>query len=110
MANYTPDKWVVIKLSSQDSSYYKVFACWYGGFAGNDSWKMNSGITSIIEYDTYYVFAGSSGSTYTCSKDTYGTHFYGQAILLDIIRHAGNAGVNIEVLNETVNFSELKYE
>jgi hypothetical protein len=39
MSEYTPDKWVVIKINSDKyPSIHKVFACWYGGWAGSDSW------------------------------------------------------------------------
>ena len=39
MSDYTPDKWVVVKITSdKNPPIHKVFACWYGGYAGSDSW------------------------------------------------------------------------
>jgi hypothetical protein len=57
-----------------------VFGSWYGGYAGADSWRMNSGIASMIEEDDHYLFIGSSGSTYACHKDMYGANVYGMSV------------------------------
>ena len=67
MSDYTPDKWLGVKITGRPSEkpVYKIFACWYGGYLGSDSWKLNSGITSICENTDYYFFEGSSGSTYS---------------------------------------------
>jgi len=45
MSDYYPDRWVVVKIGEEN--LYKVFACWYGGYARGDSWKLNSGITRV---------------------------------------------------------------
>lgn len=79
MSNYNPDKWMLVKITGKDP-HYRVFGSWYGGYLGSDSWRMNSGITSMIEEDDYYLFIGSSGSTYACHKDTYGASSYGMGI------------------------------
>jgi hypothetical protein len=73
MGEYNPDHWVIIKIDSEKYGVvYKVLAGWYGGYLGSDSWRMNSGITQCIEEGNYWLFIGSSGSTYVCHKDTYG--------------------------------------
>lgn len=71
MSYYTPDNWVVIHIKG-DNPHYRVLAGWSGGYTQGDSWKLNSGITKVIEEDDYYLFIGSSGSTYACHKDAYG--------------------------------------
>jgi hypothetical protein len=111
MSDYTPDRWVVIRITGDDSSpIHKVFACWYGGYAGSDSWKLNSGITSAaFESDVYY-FNGSSGSVYECHKDTYGTNMYGMSVLSNMIDKAAKNGVSIEILPENTNWLEINYE
>lgn len=76
---YTPDKWMLIKITGKDP-HYRVFGSWYGGYGGSDSWRMNSGITSMIEEDDRYLFIGSSGSTYVCHKNTYGASSYGMGV------------------------------
>jgi hypothetical protein len=68
---HTPDHWVIIHLNGKDP-HYRVLGGWYGGYLGSDSWRLNSGITQCIEEDEYWLFIGSSGSTYACHKDTYG--------------------------------------
>ena len=60
----SPDKWVMIKITSGDKTYYKIFATWFGGYLDGDSWKINSGISSIDEDDDFYYFNGFSGSCY----------------------------------------------
>jgi len=70
MTEYNPDNWVVIKLKGDDP-HYRVLAGWSGGYLDSDSWKINSGITTVTEDDDAYYFAGSSGSTYRCDKGSY---------------------------------------
>jgi hypothetical protein len=63
MSTYTPDRWIVVKLTKRDTgeTINKVLAGWYGGFAGADSWKLNSGITKVDERNDRFEFHGSSG-------------------------------------------------
>lgn len=69
MNTYTPDAWVIVEIyDGKSAPYLKVLAGWYGGFAGANSWKLNSGITSVKETDTYWEFEGHTGSTYICYK------------------------------------------
>ena len=70
MSEYTPDVWVIVKITDVKNStcIYKVLAGWHGGFAGADSWQLNSGITRIEDMGNYYDFYGSSGSVYSCAK------------------------------------------
>jgi len=108
---YTPDKWVVVKITGiEDTPVYKVFACWYGGYAGSDSWKLNSGITEVTLEGNVYCFEGSSGSTYECHKDIYGTNMYGMGVLSNMIEKAKEVGVDIEILPEETNWLEINYE
>lgn len=76
---YQPDKWMLVKITGKDP-HYRVFGSWYGGYLGADSWRLNSGIDSMIEEDDHYLFIGSSGSTYACRKDTYGASSYGMRV------------------------------
>jgi hypothetical protein len=111
MSEYIPDKWVVVKITSSDyAPIYKVFACWYGGWAGSDSWKLNSGITKATLEEHVYSFEGSSGSVYQCHKDVYGTNSYGWGVLQDTIEKAKKAGIDVEVLPEETNWIEIEYE
>jgi len=109
MSEYSPDKWVVVKISGESNPVYKVFACWYGGYLGSDSWKLNSGITKATLEGNIYSFEGSSGSVYYCHKDSYGTNGYGQGVLSNLIAHAGQNDIIIEVLPEKTNWLEIAY-
>jgi hypothetical protein len=70
MSNYKPDNWVVIKMDG-DNPHYRVLAGWSGGYLHGDSWKINSGITRVEDDGDCYNFYGSSGSCYSCYKESY---------------------------------------
>jgi hypothetical protein len=103
---YTPDKWLLIKINGKDP-HYRVFASWYGGYMGSDSWRMNSGITSVTEDDNFYYFHGSSGSTYNCHKKSHGISGYGSSVLNNIIEKQPE--LDIQILSEDVKILELEY-
>lgn len=73
---YTPDKWVVLEFNNNGEIIRKVFAGWYGGWMQEDSWRMNSGITEVVETDKMYIFKGYSGSEYHCHKSAHGMSGY----------------------------------
>jgi len=112
MSDYTPDKWVVVKIQRQenDTPLYKVFACWYGGWAGADSWKLNSGITRVTLDGYCYMFEGYSGSVYECHESCYGTNFYGQGVLENLITRIEANGGTCEIMDENTNWLELEYD
>jgi len=111
MSDYHPDKWIVVKITGNDlPPVYKVFACWYGGYAGSDSWKLNSGITKATLEGFVYSFEGSSGSVYHCHIDAYGTSGYGGGVLSGMIERSAKHGITIEILPEDTNWLELNYE
>jgi hypothetical protein len=110
MNDYTPDKWVVIKIEGPDVPLtYKVFACWYGGYLGSNSWKLNSGITKVTKDGKFYLFEGHSGSIYKCREDNQGMHMYGNGVLNDIIQKSEEFGIKIELMPENTNWLELNY-
>jgi len=73
MNEYTPDVWVVLEFNSPTLSQplRKVFAGWYGGFAGSNSWQLNSGIASTQRSGDWLEFTGYSGSVYHCHTNNY---------------------------------------
>jgi hypothetical protein len=111
MSDYRPDKWLVVKITGKDTApVHKVFASWYGGWAGSDSWKLNSGNTKATLVGDVYYFDGYSGSVYECHKDEYGYTSYGGSVLTDIIQKAEQNGVKIEIMPQETNWLEIKYE
>jgi hypothetical protein len=112
MSEYCPDKWLVVKIEGKEFPLtYKVFGCWYGGYMGSNSWKLNSGIKAVTEgEDDYWLFEGFSGSVYKCFKGRYGMHMYGNGVLNDIINKSEEVGVGVEVMPENTNWLDLSYE
>jgi hypothetical protein len=120
LPTYTPDRWVVLRISlpksePQNTPLYKVFASFHGGYARGDSWKLNSGITQITpapESNPHLRggaldFHGASGSIYRCYPEVYGTHFYGQGVLEGFIHEAKERGGLIEVLPKETHWLSL---
>jgi hypothetical protein len=110
MSDYTPDRWLVLRIQAPTEILYKVFATWSGGYGGGDSWKLNSGITRATWADPYWEFDGSSGSVYCCHADSYGTNGYGGAVLSNLISKADQQGIQIDVLDRETDWSQLQYE
>ena len=83
MSDYTPDRWVMLEITGLGSKpIRKIFAGWYGGYLGSDSWKLNSGVTNIrIDDLGHYEFDGQSGSTYYCHVNTQGMTGYMFSVL-----------------------------
>lgn len=109
MSEYNPDKWLLVKITNtkDNQSHYRVFACWYGGYLGSDSWQMNSGITKVSESHDHYFFEGTSGSLYSCIKGSYGASGYGHNVLSDLIEKGAKDGLIIEMLDEKVDPMKL---
>lgn len=78
MNTYTPARWVILRITNTETgeTLDKVFAGWYGGYAGSDSWKLNSGNVKAIDDGNYITFTGHSGSKYKCHKGAYGMSGY----------------------------------
>ena len=107
-SEYYPDKWVVVRITREDSSsIYKVFACWYGGYLNGDSWKLNSGITNVTLDQGVYAFHGSSGSVYHCGINSYGTNTYGQGVLNNLMDKIQKIGGQAVIMPENTNWLEL---
>ena len=81
MSNYKPDRWVVLEFVTPEETIRKVFAGWYGGYAGSDEWRLNSGIVATRETPEELEFDGYSGSTYYCHRNSYGMSAYMYSVL-----------------------------
>lgn len=111
MSQYFPDRWIAVKITDgEQPPIHKIFASWYGGYAGSDSWKLNSGITRATFKNDVYSFEGSSGSVYECSKNSYGTNMYGMSVLSKMIDKAKENSITMEILPEDTNWLEINYE
>ena len=63
MNNYRPDAWVLVDLTHKDETVRKIFAGWYGGYAGSDSWKLSSQNLEVKDMGDHYEFLQLSGSS-----------------------------------------------
>ena len=107
MSTYTPDVWVVLEFNAPELAIptRKVFAGWYGGFAGSNSWKLNSGITETRIQDGWYEFDGYSGSTYRCHFNNYHLSSLMQDVLSKWLKQAdlrGDTTIKILSIDEIV--------
>jgi hypothetical protein len=92
MSTYTPDRWVILKLTKNNETNFKVLAGWSGSYLEGQSWKINSGITKVEVEDDSYLFHGYSGSVYKCGKSSYGTNMIMNGILDQV---TGQEGVEL---------------
>jgi hypothetical protein len=103
VAQYKPDKWVILKVSSNNETALKVLAGWSGSYLDGQSWKINSGITKYEIEGDYFLFYGYSGSVYKCHKNMYGTNM----IMCGIISQVED-NPDVKVLNEEDALKELE--
>lgn len=110
MSDYSPDRWVIVKIVTPTERLYKVFASWSGGYGGSDSWKMNSGITRASLVDDRWEFDGYSGSVYSCHREAYGVSGYNGNVLQNFINKATEIDAVIEIMPGDTNWSNLDYD
>ena len=110
MSDYTPDRWVIVKITTPKECLYKVFASWGAGYGGSDSWKMNSGITHARLVDDRWEFAGYSGSVYSCHREGYGTNGYGGSVLQGFINQMPGQGATMEIMPGATNWARVPYD
>lgn len=89
MSTYTPDKWLLVKITGTDP-HYRVFGSWYGDFVNGDSYRLNSGIKSVTQDGNNYIFHGATGSEYICHREMYGAHMYGMSVLDRLVKNSGD--------------------
>lgn len=107
MSVYTPDVWVVLEFTTPQETIRKVFAGWYGGFAGSNSWKLNSGISATRRTGDWLEFDGYSGSTYRCHPNNYHMSGLMQGVLSSWLKQAeqrGDVQIKILSLDEATDF------
>lgn len=96
--NNCPDRWVVVTIESKEYGRYdKLFFGNYGGYAGSDTWKLNSGIVKVESIPDGYRFHGISGSVYDCHKNSYGMSSYMASVYNDFCDKVKAMNATIEV-------------
>ncbi len=106
MTTYNPDLWQIVKITPKDKTkktYYRVFACWCGGYTQGDSWKLSSGIVSIEYHEPYWHIHNASGSIYKVHKNATGFTGYGAAIYQQLCNDSQEVDLEIVDIEEAVN-------
>lgn len=102
---YIPDSWVILKIDHDiDGPLYKILGGWSGGYLDGDSWRISSGITSIVESEDYIDFKNESGSVYQCfkSKERMSLIMTGiyDNLKKSIEEYSGSVGISVVGLSE----------
>ena len=98
-----PDRWIIIKIKSKEfGTTYKLLGVWLGGYTQGDSWKLNSGIKTVVDEGDYYTIMGYSKSEYRCYKDSEGMNLY----MINIFE---NIKVNYESLATITEITMKQY-
>lgn len=100
--HYVPDVWVILKITfKNDKPLYKILAGWYGGYAGSNSWKLSSGITSVEQdpdFQDQSHYHQYSGSTYITNKCNYGFSSMTSSMLASWVKESDEGAFTIEIM------------
>jgi len=103
MSVYVPDVWVIVKITPvNEAPIYKILAGWYGGFAGSNSWKLSSGITSVEQdpdFPEQQHYRQSSGSTYITHKGNYGFSSLTSIMFSNWVKESSEGNFSIEAMS-----------
>lgn len=94
-----PDTWVVIEFDSEYGKIQKVFAGWYGGYGGSDSWKLSSGIVKVVKHETYIDFHNDSGSIYKCHIGCQKMSGYQHSILQNWVKQLESTNAKLDIIH-----------
>jgi hypothetical protein len=110
MSDYYPDNWVILKIKEgkYDRGFYKVLAGWSGGYLDGDRWRMNSGVTRVVEENKSWEFYGSSGSCYVCRKGAYRLTMANAGVYNQLKENEAFEG-QITLMPEDTNWLEIEW-
>ena len=110
MSNYQPDMWAIVQFKRPDQEpTFKVFGSWYGGYLGSDSWRLSSGVISIVNNKKYYEIHNESGSVYVCGYTNYGMSGYSSGVYFNIKSDLDSiCELKMLSIEEVINLIETK--
>ena len=91
-AVYKPKVWKVLQFNQGNKSINKVLAVW------EDGWKLSSGITEVVDKDSYYEIHNKSGSIYECDKQDERINYAVSKVIDELIGKIYGAG-NISLIS-----------
>jgi hypothetical protein len=95
---YTPNNWVIVKITHPNYVVHKVLAGWSGGYLEGDSWRMNSGIVRAEVKGNYILFHGQSGSIYKCHKNAQRLSTVTVGVYNTLVEQGKQKGVVVEMV------------
>ena len=110
---YTPDNWVLIKISTPKETFYKVLGGWSGSYLYGSNWRLNSGIKEMVfnEEENYYEARGYSGSSYILSPESEGQRMATAGIVEQLQSQAKEKeGITVEEITLEQYLKEVQNE
>lgn len=92
---YTPDKWVIIKITHEHVSSFKILAGWNGSYLEGERYRVSSGIHQVEEVKGAAIIHNYSGSKYYCYPGTEGMTSYSKTVF---DHYKTLEGVKVEVI------------
>lgn len=93
-----PDKWIIVEISDGSNTFRKILSSWYGGYLGNDSWRLSSMIVNTEVNEKEYIFTTET-SVYVCNKNTYGMSLVASGVLNNLIEKAKLRNTEVKVVD-----------
>ncbi len=108
---YRPDCWIGFKINNPefDKPIYKIFAGWYGGYGGSDSWKINSGITRFEEKDGLLYFYGETKSVYIVNPNNYRMSGYMHSVWNNMMQQIECSEKIFEIMPKETNWKAINF-
>lgn len=111
MSYYTPDSWVIVKLTELNKPpLYKILGGWSGGYLHGNSWRMNSGITAYKEDAPRVGFWGYTGSLYDCSLNMEGQRMSTSGIVENLQAQVLESEQYAGTVVEEISYEQFKKE
>lgn len=104
---YAPDRWIMLRIVTERETPYKLPAGWVGGYLYGDSWRLNSGCTSVRKVGDSWEFIGYPGSVYRCRGRNYGVTSLTVSVLQRLREKVESEGATLEVMPKDTNWKTL---
>ena len=99
---YYPDEWCLVRIEGTDP-HWRVFGSWRGGYLDGDSWRLNSGVTSVQltgSEKQILAFSGHTGSVYECSIHAQGIRSpYNSSVLNNMAEKSQGTMLTVEPMS-----------
>ena len=84
---YQWEAYRVLKITTKDETYFKVFGSNAGGYLDGDSWRLNSYISKVVYDNKMVAFFGGSGSVYVCPIGEFRMTSYNEGVFNSFLKY-----------------------